>query len=98
MRDDEPTGIIYRTHDNSAPAAAPAAEETDDKWGDWNRWADQKGDAAVQRAFDGWLASIIAEAIAQEGSEVLDAVAKVFKIATEKLPRWKARSTCSLRC
>jgi hypothetical protein len=34
MRDDEPSGIIYRTHDNSAPASTPATEEeqpTDDE-------------------------------------------------------------------
>jgi hypothetical protein len=69
----------HKVHENQ-----PAADG-EDVWRNWNVWADERADNRIQEAFDGWLCSLIAEAVTTEGNELLDIVREGFRKRDERI-------------
>jgi len=65
--------LVYKTHENPAPAATPAADG-EDPWAGWHSWCDERADARIEAAFDGWMTEVLAGALAMKADQLRDEI------------------------
>jgi hypothetical protein len=82
MRDD----LVYKTHENNAPAA-----DGEDPWAGWHRWCDERADARIEAAFDGWMTEVLARALAMKADQLRDEVAAALAKRDKEIAELKGR-------